>query len=512
MTTTPLLRRALSTLSTLAAFAIAVSAPALLGMRSAHAAVTIDTAAWYVLVNANSGKALDLYNWLTNDGAEFRQWTRGDGANQQFQFVSSGNGYYRLRNRHSGKVVDVWNWSTANGGAINQYSDLNGANQQFRLLGSDNSAVRLVNANSGKVLEVAGASTADGGDIQQYTDSAGRNQTWALVPVTATTPPPTGSVKLPSSFRWTSSAALMLAKPAARFPEVALKDPSVVYYNGRWHVFSTQAKGNGWGLEYRSFTDWSNAGSANPYFLDSTAIGAGYRAAPFVFYHSPSRLWYLVFQNGNAAYSTNPDINNPGGWSAPRTFYSSVPSNIQTDIRNGANWLDFAVACDALNCHLFSAGDNGKIYRSQTTLANFPNGFGSTVVALQDSDRNKLFEAPQVYKVRETGQYLLMVEAIGSSGRYFRSFTAASLSGPWTALAASESNPLAGDANVSFPTGKWSQGISHGEILRTGYDQNLEISACNMRLLYQGLAPGASGSYDALPYKLGLLTQTNSPC
>ncbi|PTT88940.1 alpha-L-arabinofuranosidase [Pelomonas sp. HMWF004] len=500
--------------STLAAIALSVGT--LLASVSAQAAVTVDDSTWYVLVNANSGKALDLYNWMPGNGAEFRQWSRLDTANQQFQLVSSGNGYYRLKNRHSGKVVDVWNFSTANGAAVNQYTDGDGANQQWRLVGDDNNAVRFINRNSGKALEVANASTADGGDITQYTDTGGRNQTWALVAVGGTaTPPPTGgtgNVKLPTSFRWTSSAALLLAKPAAQHPEVAIKDPSVVYYNGQWHVFSTQAKGTGWGLEYRSFSDWSNAAAANPYFLDATAIGAGYRAAPFVFFHTPSRLWYLVFQNGNAAYSTNPDISNPGGWSRPKTFYSSVPAIVQQNTSNGGSWLDFAVACDTANCHLFSAGDNGQIYRSQTTLANFPNGFGNTVIALQDANRNNLFEAPQVYKVRETGQYLMIVEAIGSSGRYFRSWTASSLSGTWTPLAASQSNPFAGDANVTFPSGKWSQGISHGEMLRTGYDQNVEISACNMRFLYQGLAPGASGSYGNLPYRLGLLTQTNSPC
>jgi hypothetical protein len=506
MNTIRCLRRGASVLAASFLAMLALAGPA-------RAAITVDPNAWYVLVNANSGKALDLYNWLTTDGAEFRQWNRTDATNQQFQLVASGNGHYRLKNRHSGKVVDVWNSSTANSAPVNQFTDWNTPNQQWRLVGNDNNAVRLVNAHSGKVLEVMGASLADGGDVTQYTDFAGRNQTWALVAVGATTPPPGGGAQLPSSVRWSSSAPLMLAKPSAQHPEVAVKDPTVVFHNGRWHVFSTQAKGNGWGLEYRSFTDWGSAGSANPYFLDSTRIGAGYRAAPFVFYHAPSRLWYLVFQNGNAAYSTNPDISNPGGWSAVRTFYSSVPSNIQADIRAGANWLDFAVACDAVNCHLFSAGDNGKIYRSQTTLANFPNGFGSTVVTLQDGNRNLLFEAPQVYKVRETGQYLMIVEAIGGSGRYFRSFSASSLSGPWSPMPAStESNPFAGDANVSFPTGKWSQGISHGEILRTGYDQNLEISVCNMRFLYQGLTPGAGGSYDRLPYRLGLLSQTNSPC
>ncbi|SDJ24649.1 hypothetical protein SAMN05421869_109282, partial [Nonomuraea jiangxiensis] len=32
-------------------------------------AATVDTNAWYVLINRNSGKALDVYNLATNDGA-----------------------------------------------------------------------------------------------------------------------------------------------------------------------------------------------------------------------------------------------------------------------------------------------------------------------------------------------------------------------------------------------------------------------------------------------------------
>ena len=105
----------------------------LVGSPPAQAAISIDVNSWYVIVNVNSGKALDLYNWSTADGAEFRQWTRTDATNQQFQFLSSGDGYYRLKNRHSGKVVDVWGWSTANSAPVNQYTDHNGANQQWRL-------------------------------------------------------------------------------------------------------------------------------------------------------------------------------------------------------------------------------------------------------------------------------------------------------------------------------------------------------------------------------------------
>src|SRR5688572_11843814 len=96
-------------------------------------AATVDTGAWYVLVNRHSGKAMDLYNWATNDGARIAQWTRTDGANQQWQFVDSGGGYYRLRSRHSGKVLDVSNVSTADGAQIVQWTEGNGTNQQFRL-------------------------------------------------------------------------------------------------------------------------------------------------------------------------------------------------------------------------------------------------------------------------------------------------------------------------------------------------------------------------------------------
>ncbi|WP_344746578.1 RICIN domain-containing protein, partial [Streptosporangium vulgare] len=100
--------------------------------QSANAA-TVDTNAWYVLVNRTSGKALDVYNQSTADGGRITQWTRNNGNNQQWQFVDSGGGYYRVKSRHSGKVLDVSGFSTANGGAVVQWSDLNGTNQQWRL-------------------------------------------------------------------------------------------------------------------------------------------------------------------------------------------------------------------------------------------------------------------------------------------------------------------------------------------------------------------------------------------
>ncbi|MFB9680960.1 rhamnogalacturonan lyase family protein [Streptosporangium vulgare] len=153
-------------------------------------AATIDTSAWYVLVNRNSGKVVDVLDRATADGAPIAQWARNDGAWQQWQFVDSGGGYYRLRSRHSGKVVDIYNHSTADGAQVVQYTDLNGGNQQFRVVDTDNGHVKLINRTSGKALEVWERSTADGARVSQYTDLNGTNQQWQLVKLGGTDPVP----------------------------------------------------------------------------------------------------------------------------------------------------------------------------------------------------------------------------------------------------------------------------------------------------------------------------------
>ena len=146
-------------------------------------AATVDTNAWYVLVNRNSGKALDVYERSTADGARVTQWTRNDQTNQQWQFVDSGGGYYRLRSRNSGKVLDVYERSTADRAAIVQWYDTGGTNQQFRLADSDGGFVRLINRNSGKAVDVLDFSTADGAQIIQWPDTGGTNQQWQLARV-----------------------------------------------------------------------------------------------------------------------------------------------------------------------------------------------------------------------------------------------------------------------------------------------------------------------------------------
>jgi endo-1,4-beta-xylanase len=289
---------------------------------------------------------------------------------------------------------------------------------------------------------------------------------------------------------------------------LSVKDPTVVHFEQRWHLFATTADTSGsWSMIYLNFEDWSEAGNAQPYYLDNNPALRGYHAAPQVFYFRPQKKWYLIFQSGQPQYSTTDDLSDPQSWSTPKDFFPAGEPAIVAENKGAGGWLDFWVICDSSHCHLFFTDDNGHLYRSQTTIDSFPEGFGDTEIAI-DGTKETLFEGSATYRVAETGQYLTLVEAFGpAGGRYYRSFVADALDDEWEPLAASLDNPFAALSNVTFPNGVWTRDISHGELLRQGYDESLSIDPSELRFLYQGVDPAATDvEYFELPYRLALLT------
>ncbi|WP_020638906.1 PQQ-dependent sugar dehydrogenase [Amycolatopsis balhimycina] len=152
-------------------------------------AATVDTHGSYVLVNRNSGKALEVSGGATYEGARITQRTRDDRVSQQWQFVDSGGGNYRIKSKHSAKVLSFP--STADRAGLVQSADADRAGQQFRLAGSAGGDVRLLNRASGKAVDVLNSSTADGARVVQLPDADGANQRWQLVRIGDDTTPPT---------------------------------------------------------------------------------------------------------------------------------------------------------------------------------------------------------------------------------------------------------------------------------------------------------------------------------
>ena len=127
-------------------------------------------------------------------------------------------------------------------------------------------------------------------------------------------------------FQWRASAPLLGPDTKAADAHVSIKDPTIVYHDGRWHLFATVRMRSGKvDIEYLNFADWSQAEKAPRHVLN---LHDQYYCAPQVFFFTPHKRWYLVYQLADKnrkppfgpCFSTTETLSDPRSWSKPPTL------------------------------------------------------------------------------------------------------------------------------------------------------------------------------------------------
>jgi hypothetical protein len=320
---------------------------------------------------------------------------------------------------------------------------------------------------------------------------------------------------------WVSTEPILTAHSNPHDQDVSIKDPSAVFYGGRWHVYATSyvLKRAVPHMVYTSFFNWDEADAAPRQWID---FDEEEHCAPQVFFFRPQQKWYLIYQRSDLVtkeygpvFSTMENVDRPDTLTQPCWLFPQIPS-----ILPDKKWLDFWVICDDSRAFLFFTNNRGQFYRSETGLADFPYGWNEPVL-LMSGTIHDLFEASCTYRLKGTGKYLTLIEAVAAQGRgrYYKAWLADRLDGEWIPVAATEDQPFASISNVTFAVGHspWTDSISHGELLREGYDETMTVDPTRLSLLYQGHDPhdnivlpaGEIRAYRHVPYKIGLLEEIN---
>lgn len=135
----------------------------------------------YKITARHSGRALDVIDWRTDNGAPIIQFDYHGGANQTWHMIPVGDGSYAVVSQHSGKALDVSEISYNDGARVHLWEYVGGDNQKWYISRTGDGFYTLTAKHSGKALDVTDVSYDNGAPLQQWGYGGGANQQFAIV-------------------------------------------------------------------------------------------------------------------------------------------------------------------------------------------------------------------------------------------------------------------------------------------------------------------------------------------
>lgn len=154
----------------LAAFAV----PAIAAVTAIAAPRAAQAQVYGLLINQNSGKCLDVYNWSKQPGAVIDQWTCGNSqANQSWtNFPQTGGDDFVNENSQLCLLSDG-----VAGDDVTQAA-CNGSRAETWVISVYNNHTAIKNLGSGLYLDVYGASKNNGATVDTWYFNGNNNQLW----------------------------------------------------------------------------------------------------------------------------------------------------------------------------------------------------------------------------------------------------------------------------------------------------------------------------------------------
>ncbi len=298
---------------------------------------------------------------------------------------------------------------------------------------------------------------------------------------------------------WMISDPILRPGPPGSFDEVAVKDPSVVFSGGQWHVFYTARSKTEYTTGYVAAEALADLNISPRHELKMIRGKSRYGCAPQILFYTPQSLWYLVFQSRDSNYqpmfSTTASITKPESWSEPAAL-------LDKDLP--AKWIDFWILCDTSHAYLFYTQSHRDVIVRSTSLTAFPHGWNQGTQVLAG-----VHEAVHIYKVKDSNTFHMIYELNRQGIRSFGLATAEAPTGPWRKV----TDHYAGADQLRGVDTKplWTDVVSHGELLRGGCNERMEYDPARCRWLIQGLSKeDLHGPYETLPWKIGILARIQS--